>query len=90
MPKFSAPVEVGDWTFQVIDVERLDSYYAEHYAQVFEPEGVFTAQVVVPAQRYDADKLVAFHSRLSPRTIHFRFPGGFELELYQPHYQRGG
>ncbi len=22
----SAPVEVGDWTFQVIDVERLDSY----------------------------------------------------------------
>ncbi len=37
----SAPVDVGDWTFQVIDVERLDSYYAEHFAQVFEPEGVF-------------------------------------------------
>src|SRR5687767_3391603 len=37
----SAPVEVGDWTFQVIDVERRDSYYAEHYAQVYEPEGVF-------------------------------------------------
>jgi hypothetical protein len=37
----SAPVEVGDWTFQVIDVERLDSYYAEHFGEVYEPEGVF-------------------------------------------------
>ena len=22
------------------------------------------------------------------RTIHFKVPGGFELELYQPHYRR--
>ena len=22
------------------------------------------------------------------RTIHFRVPGGFELELYEPHYRR--
>ncbi len=37
----SAPVAVADWTFQVIDVERRDRYYAEHFGEVYEPEGVF-------------------------------------------------
>jgi hypothetical protein len=37
----SEPVEVGDWTFQVVDLERLDRYYAEMAAEVFEPEGVY-------------------------------------------------
>jgi predicted permease len=30
----------------------------------FEPDGVFTAQVVLPPQRYDRDKLVAFYEQL--------------------------
>jgi predicted permease len=33
----------------------------------FEPEGVFTAQLVLPAQRYQADTLVAFYERLYQR-----------------------
>ena len=33
----------------------------------FEPEGVFTAQVVVPPQRYDREKLVAFYEQLYQR-----------------------
>ncbi len=33
----------------------------------FEPEGVFTAQVVLPPQRYDSDKLVAFYEQLYER-----------------------
>jgi hypothetical protein len=37
----SAPVEAGDWTFQVRDLERRDSYYAEHAAKVLQPEGVY-------------------------------------------------
>jgi hypothetical protein len=37
----SEPVVVGDWTFQVVDLERRDSYYAEMATEVFEPEGVY-------------------------------------------------
>jgi predicted permease len=33
----------------------------------FEPQGVFTAQVVLPPQRYDRDKLVAFYEQLYQR-----------------------
>jgi predicted permease len=33
----------------------------------FEPEGVFTAQIVVPAQRYEEQKLVAFYEQLYQR-----------------------
>jgi predicted permease len=33
----------------------------------FEAEGVFTAQVVLPAQRYDRDKLVPFYERFYQR-----------------------
>jgi predicted permease len=33
----------------------------------FEPEGVFTAQIVVPAQRYEGQKLVAFYEQLYQR-----------------------
>ena len=33
----------------------------------FEPEGVFTAQVVLPAQRFDRDKLIAFYEQLYQR-----------------------
>ena len=33
----------------------------------FEPETVFTAQVVLPPQRYDPDKLVAFYEQLYER-----------------------
>ena len=30
----------------------------------FEPEGIFTAQLALPPQRYDGDKLVAFYEQL--------------------------
>jgi predicted permease len=33
----------------------------------FEPEGIFTAQVVLPPQRYDREKLVAFYEQLYQR-----------------------
>jgi predicted permease len=33
----------------------------------FEPDGIFTAQLVLPPQRYDEDKLVAFYERLFER-----------------------
>jgi predicted permease len=33
----------------------------------FEPEGIFTAQLGLPPQRYDGDKLVAFYERLYRR-----------------------
>jgi predicted permease len=33
----------------------------------FDPENVFTAQIVVPPQRYDRDKLVAFYEQLYQR-----------------------
>ena len=36
----SEPVTVGDWTFQVIELERRDSYYGENFAEVFQPQGV--------------------------------------------------
>lgn len=35
----------------------------------FEPEGVFTAQLVLPPQRYDRDKLVAFYERFYDRLL---------------------
>jgi hypothetical protein len=36
----------------------------------FEPDGVFTAQVVLPPQRYDRDKLVAFYEQSNRVTGH--------------------
>lgn len=33
----------------------------------FEPEGIFTAQLALPAQRYDREKLVAFYENLYQR-----------------------
>jgi predicted permease len=45
----------------------------------FEPEGVFTAQVVVPAQRYDPDKLVAFYEQLYQRLA--TLPGSTSAAL---------
>lgn len=33
----------------------------------FEPDGIFTAQLVLPPQRYDADKLVAFYEQFYAR-----------------------
>jgi putative ABC transport system permease protein len=33
----------------------------------FEPEGIFTAQLALPPQRYDGDKLVAFYEQLYKR-----------------------
>jgi len=35
----------------------------------FEPEGVFTAQLVLPPQRYDRDRLVAFYERFYNRLL---------------------
>jgi len=37
----SEPVRVGDWSFQLLGVERLDNYYAERLGRVFTPDGVF-------------------------------------------------
>ncbi|HEV3485120.1 MAG TPA: ABC transporter permease [Vicinamibacterales bacterium] len=36
----------------------------QRVAPGFNPEGVFTAQLVLPPERYDRDKLVAFYERL--------------------------
>lgn len=35
----------------------------------FQPDGVFTAQLVLPPQRYDRDKLVAFYERFYNRLL---------------------
>jgi putative ABC transport system permease protein len=45
----------------------------------FEPEGVFTAQLVLPPQRYDADKLVAFYEQFYKRLA--TLPGGASAAL---------
>jgi putative ABC transport system permease protein len=45
----------------------------------FEPDGLFTAQVVLPPQRYDRDKLVAFYERLYERLG--RVPGSMSAAL---------
>ena len=45
----------------------------------FEPEGVFTAQLVLPAQRYDAEKLVAFYERFYKKLA--TLPGGASAAL---------
>ena len=45
----------------------------------FEPEGVFTAQVVLPPQRYDRDKLVAFYEQLYQRLA--TLPGSTSAAL---------
>ena len=39
----------------------------QRVAPGFNPEGVFTAQLVLPAERYDGDKLVAFYEQLYKR-----------------------
>ena len=45
----------------------------------FEPEGVFTAQVVLPQQRYDREKLVAFYEQLYQRLA--TLPGSTSAAL---------
>ena len=45
----------------------------------FEPDGVFTAQVVVPAQRYGPEKLVAFYEQLYQRLT--TLPGSSSAAL---------
>ena len=35
----------------------------------FQPDGIFTAQLVLPAQRYDREKLVAFYESLYQRLV---------------------
>jgi predicted permease len=45
----------------------------------FDPEGVFTAQVVLPPQRYDRDKLVAFYEQLYQRLA--TLPGSSSASL---------
>lgn len=45
----------------------------------FEPEGVFTAQIVVPAQRYPPEKLVAFYEQLYQRLA--TLPGSSSAAL---------
>jgi predicted permease len=45
----------------------------------FEPEGVFTAQLVLPPQRYDRDKLVAFYEQLYKRLA--TLPGSASAAL---------
>ena len=45
----------------------------------FKPEGIFTAQLVVPPQRYDADKLVAFYEQLYKRLA--TLPGSTSAAL---------
>ena len=45
----------------------------------FEPEGVFTAQLVLPPQRYDRDKLVAFYEQLYQRLA--TLPGSTSAAL---------
>ena len=45
----------------------------------FEPEGVFTAQLVLPPQRYDRDRLVAFYEQLYKRLA--TLPGSASAAL---------
>jgi putative ABC transport system permease protein len=45
----------------------------------FEPQGVFSAQLVLPAQRYDRDKLVAFYERFYERLA--TLPGSTSAAL---------
>jgi predicted permease len=45
----------------------------------FEPKGVFTAQLVLPPQRYDRDKLVAFYEQLYKRLA--TLPGSASAAL---------
>jgi predicted permease len=45
----------------------------------FEPQGVFTAQVVLPQQRYDREKLVAFYEQLYQRLA--TLPGSTSAAL---------
>ena len=45
----------------------------------FEPEGVFTAQLAVPPQRYDSGKLVAFYEQLYQRLA--TLPGSTSAAL---------
>jgi predicted permease len=45
----------------------------------FEPEGVFTAQLVLPSQRYPPEKLVAFYERLYQRLT--TLPGSTSAAL---------
>ena len=45
----------------------------------FEPDGVFTAQLVLPPQRYDRDKLVAFYEQLYQRLA--TLPGSTSAAL---------
>jgi predicted permease len=45
----------------------------------FEPEGIFTAQLVLPAQRYEGEKLVAFYEQLYARLA--TLPGSSSAAL---------
>ena len=45
----------------------------------FNPEGVFTAQLVVPPQRYDRERLIAFYERLYSRLA--TLPGSTSAAL---------
>ena len=51
----------------------------QRVAPGFEPEGVFTAQLVLPPQRYDGDKLVAFYEQLYKRLA--ALPGSTSAAL---------
>ena len=51
----------------------------QRVAPGFEPEGVFTAQLVLPPQRYDGDKLVAFYEQLFKRLA--ALPGSTSAAL---------
>jgi predicted permease len=51
----------------------------QRVAPGFEPEGVFSAQIAVPPQRYDRDKLVAFYEQLYRRLS--TLPGGTSAAL---------
>jgi predicted permease len=45
----------------------------------FEPDGIFTAQLALPAQRYDREKLIAFYESLYRRLA--EIPGGTSASL---------
>ena len=45
----------------------------------FDPEGLFTAQIVLPPQRYDRDRLVAFYERLYNQLL--TLPGSSSAAL---------
>ena len=51
----------------------------QRVAPGFEPEGVFTAQLVLPPQRYDSDKLVAFYEQFYKRLA--ALPGSTSAAL---------